>query len=83
MAGRQESVRILEGGRIVIPARFRKELGLRPGDTVVVDIEGGELRIATRLHGIKRAQDLVRPYVSGTPSMADELIIERRAEADD
>lgn len=82
MAEASESVRILEGGRIVIPARFRKELGLHPGDTVVVEIEDGELRIATRLKGIRRAQELVRPYVSGTPSMADELIAERRAEAD-
>ena len=83
MAEGSESVRILEGGRIVIPARFRKELGLRPGDTVVVEIEDGELRIATRLQGIRRSQELVRPYVSGTPSMADELIVERRAETDD
>lgn len=63
--------------------RFRKALGLKPGDTVVMEIEDGELRIATRLSGILRAQELVRPYVAGTPSMADELIAERRAEADD
>lgn len=74
-------MRVLQRGRIVIPVRFRNELGWRTGDTVIVEIKDGELRIATRLQRIRRAQELVRPYVSGTPSMADELIAERRAEA--
>ena len=81
MADDSESVRILEGGRIVIPARLRKALGLEPGDTVRVEMEGGYLRLETRRAGIQRARELLKPYL-GAPSLADELIAERRAEAE-
>ena len=80
MAGSTEYVRILEGGRIVIPARFRKALGLKPGDSVTLHLDEGELRITPGLRGIRRAQELLRPYLDGS-SLADELIAERRAEA--
>lgn len=80
MAHDTESVRMLEGGRIVIPARFRKALGITPGDTLVVELDGEDVRITTKMARIRRAQELVRPYI-GANSLADELIAERRAEA--
>ena len=80
MASATASVRVLDGGTRVIPARFRKAMGLKPGDAVVMGIEDAELRIATRLSGMLRARVLVRPRVAGTPSMADEFIAGRRAE---
>jgi hypothetical protein len=42
----------------------------------------GEARITTRHAQLRRAQELFRQYVpAGSPSLADELIAERRAEA--
>ena len=38
-------VTIGRGGRLVIPAEFRKGLGVRTGDQVVVDLKDGELRV--------------------------------------
>lgn len=35
-----------------------------------------------RMAEIGRARELVRRYVEGTPSMADELLAEQRAEAE-
>jgi len=52
-------------------------------DQVIVECDDSGIRITSRLTGIRRAQALVRPWVEGTPSLADELIAERRAEADD
>jgi AbrB family looped-hinge helix DNA binding protein len=40
-------MRVNENGRIVIPANFRKALGIEPGDEVVLSIEDDELRIST------------------------------------
>ena len=68
-------------GRLVIPVEFRRALGMKPGDKLMVRLEGNELRIYTRREGIKRAQELVRKYVPEGVSLADELIAERRAEA--
>ncbi len=72
--------RLNENGRLVIPASFRKALGINPGDEVVLRLEDDELRITTLKHRIARAQRLVRKYVKPGVSLADELIAERREE---
>jgi AbrB family looped-hinge helix DNA binding protein len=38
-------VSIGPGGRLVIPADFRKSLGVGTGDQVVVDLSDGDLRV--------------------------------------
>jgi len=73
--------RLNENGRLVIPASFRKALGINPGDEVVLRLEDDELRITTLKHRIARAQRLVRKYVKPGVSLADELIAERHAAA--
>jgi AbrB family looped-hinge helix DNA binding protein len=73
---------ITERGRMVIPAEFRRAFGLRAGGQVVLRLEDGELRICTVQHAIKRAQQIVAAHIGSTPSMADELIAKRRAEAE-
>ena len=75
------SMRVNENGRVVIPASFRKRLGIRVGDEVVLRIEGDELRIATLQRNLERAQWLVRKRVRPGTSLVDELIAERREAA--
>ena len=70
-----------DGGRLVIPAGYRKALGLKPGDDVVLFLEEGEIRIITARQAIHRAQTLVRRYVPKGRSLSEELIRERREEA--
>ena len=74
-------MRVNENGRIVIPASFRKVLGIDAGDEVVLRIEDDELRISTLKRRIERAQRFVRRYVKPGRSLADELIAERREAA--
>jgi AbrB family looped-hinge helix DNA binding protein len=75
------SMRVNENGRVVIPAFFRKRLGIRVGDEVVLRIEDDELRITTLKRDIARAQRLVRKHVKRGTSLVDELIAERREAA--
>lgn len=72
-----------EGGRFVIPADYRKKLGLAPGDELIVILEQGELRIMTPAQAVLRAQEQVRRFVPREVSLVDELISERRAESAD
>ena len=74
-------MRVNENGRVVIPASFRKRLGIRIGDEVVLQIEDNELRIITLTRNIERAQRLVRKHVKPGTSLVDELIAERREAA--
>jgi len=67
--------------RAVIPAAFRKALGINPGDEVILRLEDDELRITTMKRRIERAQRHVRKYVKPGVSLVDELIAERREAA--
>ena len=72
---------IREGGRLVIPAAYRKALGLKPGDEVLLTLEDGEIRVVSTRQAIARAQTLLRRYVPKGRSLSEELIKERREEA--
>ena len=73
--------RVNENGRVVIPASFRKALGINVGDEVVLRMEDDELRITTLKRRVERAQRLVRKHVKRGASLVDELIAERREAA--
>jgi AbrB family looped-hinge helix DNA binding protein len=72
--------RLTDGGRVVIPAEYRQVLGLQVGDELILHLEDGEVHIFTPQQAIKRAQDLMSPYLQEGRSLADELIAERRME---
>ena len=67
--------------RAVIPAAFRKALGINPGDEVILRLEDDELRITTMKRRIERAQRHLRKYVKPGVSLVDQLIAERREAA--
>ncbi|HTW81498.1 MAG TPA: AbrB/MazE/SpoVT family DNA-binding domain-containing protein [Terracidiphilus sp.] len=48
-------VQVGEKGRIVIPAEIREALGIKPGDSVDVDVKDYEVRISTREARLKQA----------------------------
>jgi AbrB family looped-hinge helix DNA binding protein len=67
-------------GRIVIPAAIREELGIAPGDTLLMDVEDGVLRIETYPARIRRIQREVAHLAKPGILASDELIAERREE---
>jgi AbrB family looped-hinge helix DNA binding protein len=68
-------------GRIVIPAAIRKELGFNSGDTLLMEVEDGALRIESYAVRIRRIQKSLEQYISSDRVLSDELIAERREEA--
>lgn len=73
-------VTINHQGRLVIPAALRKELGFDPGDSLVAHAEDGKLVIEKK----QRLHETVWGMFAAIPkdiSLADELIAERRIEA--
>lgn len=76
-------LKVNENGRVVIPAQFRKALGIKTGDEVILRMEEDELRITTTHKRIERAQKLVRKYIKPGVSLVDELIADRRREDED
>ncbi len=75
--------RIDRGGQLLIPARLRKELGIGPGDPVVLEIQGGELHLRSYQKAIEEAQAIIAKYIPDRDrSLVDELIQERRQAAE-
>src|SRR5271165_150677 len=78
-----QSVKIIEGGKFVIPAQMRRAMGIGRGDTVVVELlPEGELRVRSLAAAIKKAQAIVGQSISRNRSLANELMRERKEEAD-
>ena len=73
--------KVTQGGRIVIPAEMRRELGIEVGETVNLSVQDRSIRIISQREGIRRAQALVRKKVPKGISLVDELIADRRREA--
>lgn len=76
-----QRVRLGENGRISIPAAYRRELGMRPGDELIMHVEDGEIRLVSPKQALERARRVIAKYVKSGESLADSLIADRRAEA--
>ena len=78
---RIEHTKLSEDGRLVIPAALRKEIGLHPGDTIVIESDGDSLLLRSYERVLQEVQEAFAPCRVPGASAADELIAERRAEA--
>jgi AbrB family looped-hinge helix DNA binding protein len=76
-----QRVKLIEGGKLIIPAPMRRALGIGPGDTVTVEVDDGELRIRSLNAAVQRARAILRRHVPEGQSLVDDLIADRRAEA--
>jgi AbrB family looped-hinge helix DNA binding protein len=72
---------LASNGRIVIPAAIRQELGFKPGETLLMDVEDGALRIESYPARIRRIQQEFAKYIKPGVLASDELLAERREEA--
>jgi AbrB family looped-hinge helix DNA binding protein len=75
------TARINDNGRIVIPAEFRQRMGIKPGDTLFLTMEGDVLKVEPYLARIRRIQESMRQLISPGRLLSDELIADRREEA--
>ena len=76
----QARVVIGPGGRVVIPAAFRKALGVEQGDAVSIRMENDELRMVSFDTETRRLRETLARYVPEDVSLVDELLKERRRE---
>ncbi len=72
--------KVIDGGRIVLPAPLRRRLALKTGDAVSIIDGDGRVELMTPRLALDRIRELVRPYKTDV-SIVDELIADRRREA--
>ena len=78
-----ERVVIDEAGRLVVPAAFRKALGIRGRQAVLIGLVGDSLRLRTLDGALERLQRIARRKRPDSGSAVDAFIAERRADAAD
>lgn len=77
-------VRLGSQGRLVIPAELRERMGAEEGEVYVATVdERGVLTLRTRRQALEALRDAWGRHEDGEPLLSDELVAERRAEADD
>lgn len=57
----EHRVRIGEGGRVIIPAPYRRAMGVQPGDELIIHMYDGELRLFSQAEALKRLRAAVKP----------------------
>ena len=75
------TLKVGEGGRIVIPAEVRERLGLKTGSEVHLSVEGDTATLMSAEAAIRRAQARVAKYIKPGTTLSDELMADRRREA--
>jgi antitoxin PrlF len=73
--------KLLSGGRLQIPSDVRRSLSLSDGDTILIEVVGGEIHLRPQRDAVSRIQARLREYIYTDESVTDELIADRRAEA--
>lgn len=76
-----KTLQVAQNGRIVIPAEMRSAMLIDATGYVAARVVEGELRILSPKSALLKAQKMVQKKTSGVASLADELIAERRSEA--
>ncbi|MER9679309.1 AbrB/MazE/SpoVT family DNA-binding domain-containing protein [Mesorhizobium sp. M0184] len=77
---KRERVKLGEGGRFVIPAAMREEMGVKPGEEMILHVENGELRVRSWLQNLRRVQAELSALKQPGESVVDEFLKERREE---
>jgi AbrB family looped-hinge helix DNA binding protein len=79
----QVKVKVSEAGEVSLPVEFLDRLHIRGGDTVILTLDDGDIRIRTSSAAVHAAQALARELEQkyGPLPTVDEFIAERRKEA--
>lgn len=89
----QQRVKVADDGSVVLPAEVVRAMGLVPGEAMSLSVDDSGLLTARRpddpesiRKDLKKAQEIFRKYREagyfGEGSLVDELIADRRREAE-
>jgi len=81
MAQDHQTIKVSPNGRLSIPAKQRKALGIEGGGTVVATVQDGELRIRTVNAVLDEISALVGPVLKASGNTVDQFIADRHAVA--
>ena len=75
------TVKLDGSGRILLPAKVRKQLNLRAGSQLIARVKDEQLVLHTRLQALREAQAYFSKFRPAGTLWSEELIKDRRKEA--
>jgi AbrB family looped-hinge helix DNA binding protein len=75
------TLRVADGGRIVIPAEVRERLGMEVGADLVLTVADDHAILMNAKSARRKARERVRRYIAPGANLSKELMAERKAEA--
>lgn len=76
----EQRIKIGEGGRLVIPAVYRKELHIEPGDELILRMQDGELRLFHQKQALANIRKAVKQRIP-THNVTDEFLAFRKQDS--
>ena len=76
------SVKMEKSGRVLIPAAIRRQLDLKEGTEVLLRVDEAGIHLGTRDQALARIHKRLRQYIPEGRVLSEELIQERRIEAE-
>lgn len=73
--------KMIKGGKMVVPAELRRELGFQDGDSLYVDRDGSKLIVQSRAAMLQEIRRKVKAAIKH-PVSVDSYLKEKWAEAD-
>ncbi len=77
----QTILHVADGGRIVIPAAVRDQLGLNIGSDIVMTVEDDHATLMNAKAARQRARQRVRRFIPAGASLSEELMADRKKES--
>jgi bifunctional DNA-binding transcriptional regulator/antitoxin component of YhaV-PrlF toxin-antitoxin module len=77
----QFTVKVDGSGRILLPAKVRKQMNLRKDSTLIAKLDKQKLVLNTRAEALRQAQEFFSKLRPAGTLWSEELIRERREEA--
>lgn len=76
------TAKLEKSGRILIPAAIRRKLNLKEGSEIILHVDETGIHMGTREQALARIHERLRRYIHKDRTLSEELIRERRAEAE-
>jgi bifunctional DNA-binding transcriptional regulator/antitoxin component of YhaV-PrlF toxin-antitoxin module len=77
----QFTVKVDGSGRILLPAKVRKQMNLRKDSTLIAKLDKQKLVLNTRAEALRKAQEFFSKLRPAGVLWSDEIIKDRREEA--
>lgn len=78
----QRHAKIGQGGRLIIPAIYRKALNLHIGDELILKLEGDEIHIFRQSQALQRIRTAVKKGAAKKINHTDDFITIRKQDSE-